>query len=345
MEKNQNKIQQYFFLILFIGAILLMFYLIRPFLSSLVLAVSLAAVFRPIYRRLLQNVKGRKGIAAFLTIFIIVIVVLIPLILLGGLLLSEASTLYASLTLNGGSFGTLTHSIDSTEVYLQQFIPGISINVAHAAQYGLSWTLQHLNTFFSGFLNVLLGTFITLISLFYILKDGGRLKQNFILLSPLRNSYDEQIIEKISAAINSVIKGSLMIALVQGIIAALGMWLFGVGNPILLGALATVASLIPGLGTAVIVIPAILYLFFSGHTGSAIGLIVWGLAVVGLVDNFLNPYLLNRGMKLHPLFILISVLGGISLFGPIGFLLGPIILAFFFALLDIYPLIIKQHDA
>ena len=115
-----------------------------------------------------------------------------------------------------------------------------------------------------------------------------------------------------------------------------GFWIFGVPNAILWGSFAAIAALIPGIGTALVLTPAILFLFARGEIFSAIGLLAWGVGVVGLIDNFLGPRLMGRGIELHPLIILLSVLGGIGFFGPIGFLLGPLIVSLFFALLDIY---------
>ena len=107
-------------------------------------------------------------------------------------------------------------------------------------------------------------------------------------------------------------------------------------NPVLWGLVAALAALIPGIGTALILIPAIGYLFFTGSTGAAIGLLIWGVVAVGLIDNFLGPMLVNRGVKIHPFLILLSIFGGLSFFGPVGFVLGPLIIALVFALLEIY---------
>jgi predicted PurR-regulated permease PerM len=102
------------------------------------------------------------------------------------------------------------------------------------------------------------------------------------------------------------------------------------------GSIAAVAALIPGVGTALVVVPGVLYLFFTGSTGYAIGLLIWGLLAVGLIDNLLGPLVVNRGIKIHPFIILLSVLGGLTFFGLVGFILGPLIIAFLFALLEIY---------
>ena len=124
----------------------------------------------------------------------------------------------------------------------------------------------------------------------------------------------------------------------------MGFSIFGVPNPILWGSVAAVAALIPGVGTALVLIPSILYLFFIGETVSASGLLVWGIVAVGLVDNILGPKLVGRGIKLHPFLTLLSILGGISFFGPLGFLFGPLTLSLLFAFLEIYSTIRRERN-
>ncbi|MBX4197943.1 AI-2E family transporter [Candidatus Parcubacteria bacterium] len=342
MDTSHNhKLQHYFFAMLLLAVGVIMFLIFKPFIAPLVLGISFAVVFQPLYNNILTRYPEKRGLAALLTILIVILLVVIPLIFIGSLLFTEARDLYVSLTSSSGSVGAFTTVFQNIEGYLQGFLPEISINVAEYLQNGLQWILGNLGSFFSGFLTVSLDLFIMLVALFYLLRDGEKFKRHYIALSPLSNTYDERIFEKLNQAINSVIKGSLVIAAVQGLLAGLGMWIFGIPNPIIWGVTAMIASLIPGIGTALVIGPAVLYLFFVDHVGMAIGLIIWGVAIVGLVDNMLAPNLINRGIKIHPLLILISVLGGILFFGPIGFLLGPLVLALFFALLDIYPLILK----
>ena len=135
-----------------------------------------------------------------------------------------------------------------------------------------------------------------------------------------------------------------MIGLIQGMLTGVGFWMFGVSNPVIWGTVAAVASLVPALGTSLVNIPAIIFLFLSGNISQAIGLLIWVVLAVGLIDNILGPYFINRGVKIHPFLILISVLGGISFFGPVGFIAGPVVLGLLFALLELYPVIIKNKS-
>ena len=136
-----------------------------------------------------------------------------------------------------------------------------------------------------------------------------------------------------------------MLALIQGTLVAFGFFIVGIERPILWGSLASVGALMPGIGTTIVTGPAIIFLFVTGEIVSAVLLLVWAALVVGLVDNFLGPYLISRQNKMHPFIILIAVLGGISAFGPIGFIVGPVIVTLFFILLEIYnQYIVKEQS-
>ncbi len=337
METINTKSQYIFFLFLFWGIFLILFFIFKPFLNPLVLSLSLAIVFYPLYQRLLKVVRGRETIAAFLTVIIIFASVGIPLLVIGGMLFNEARGLYVSLISQDMGSGFTTEITAVIQRYVNFISPTTTVDLSEYAKYTLGWAVNNLNSFFSSFFHIALFFLIMIFSLFYLLKDGKRLRETYMKFSPLSNVHDETILIRIAGAISTVIKGSLIIACLQGILAGFGTWMAGVPNPMIWGVCAAIASLIPGVGTPLVIIPAIGYLFFVGHIPQAIGLLIWEIAIVSTVDNFLSPHLIERGLKIHPFFILISILGGIMFFGPVGFILGPVALAFFFALIDIYP--------
>ena len=177
--------------------------------------------------------------------------------------------------------------------------------------------------------------------MFFFYRDGAKLHDFAVKWSPLADRYDESIIAKLETAISVVVNGALFVSAIQGLTIGIGFVLFGLPNPVLWGAVSVIAALIPVVGTAIITVPAGLYLFFHGDTVSGIGMLVWGGLLVGAVDNLIRPLFIKRGVDIHPFVILLSVLGGLAYFGPIGFLAGPISIAFFYALLDIYPAIVS----
>ena len=155
-------------------------------------------------------------------------------------------------------------------------------------------------------------------------------------LSPLSSEADEKIMAKLTQTINGVVKGYLLIAFIQGTLMGIGLAIFHIPNPAIWAVVAGIASIIPPLGTAVVSVPAILFLFLTGNVGMAIGLLVWAVFVVGAGDNLLNPYIVGHKINIPPFLILFSVLGGIALLGPVGILIGPLTVALLYTLTDIY---------
>ncbi|MEK7557155.1 MAG: AI-2E family transporter, partial [Patescibacteria group bacterium] len=182
-------------------------------------------------------------------------------------------------------------------------------------------------------------------ALFYFFRDGEFIVTKLKVVSPLQDRYDASVITRLHDAINSVIRGALLIAVIQGILTGVGLTVFGVPNAVLWGSIAIIAALIPYVGTAAVLAPAIIYLFLIDRVGASVGLLAWGIVAVGLIDNFLGPRLVNRGIKLHPVVILLAVLGGLVFFGPLGYILGPLVISLLFALLDIYPLLLRSRSS
>src|SRR3989344_1435064 len=340
------KSELYFLLALLLGVMVLSFLIFKPFLYVTLLAIFIATVFYPFYLRMLAWVRGNRGLASLFTIFIIVVILIIPLIFLATQILQEATQLYQYLLSDEGvvAFSTSMDKVIDIMGGVMPIPAGSSLDAHYYIKQGLDWLLPRLSTFLSDIALMVMNAFIFLIALYYLFKDGPKLKKTIVRLSPLQDVHDEEIFNKLTLATNSVIKGNLIIVLIQGAMAALGFFLFGVPSPVLWGAVAAVAAVIPGFGTALVVAPAIIYLLFNGETSSAIGLFIWGLTAVGLVDNILGPKLVERGMKIHPFLILLSILGGLALFGPLGFLFGPLVLSLFFALSEIYSAMHKEHQ-
>ncbi|MDO8667635.1 MAG: AI-2E family transporter [bacterium] len=344
---GNQKPQFYFLLILLAITFVLSFFILRPFLFAFTLAMVFAVLFQPLYRKILKYTFKFEAVASFITIIIIVILIFTPLMFLGVQILKEAKNLYISLAADGAK-DTILRSLNQLAGDIHQRFPNspeFSLDFELYLKQGLSWMLNHLGAIFSNFASMVLTAFLFLISLFYLLIDGGSLRKKIICLSPLNDADDEMIINKLGLAMSSVVKGYFVIALIQGTLTSIGFAIFGVPNYILWGTAAAITSLIPTLGTSLIFVPAIILLFIGGQPFSAAGLLIWDVLAVGLIDNLLAPKLIGRSTELHPLLVLLSLLGGISFFGVIGVLLGPIILSLLFALLDIYYYFTKKENA
>lgn len=335
-----------FVLVLLALAAILAYFIFRPFFFALALAAIFAVVFQPFYREILKIFRQRRTLAALAATITIIVFILTPLIFLGAQIVKESRQFYFFLTEDSGQHLVFNLFKDASN-RLARFFPGISdfssgFDTDKYLRQGTAWLWQNLGAIFSNLTKLCVSCFLFLVAFYYLLKDGGKLRQKIIDLSPLENADDEIILNKLTAAVNSVVRGNLIIAIIQGVSTTVGFALFGVANPVLWGTAAAIAALIPGIGTSLIIIPAIVYLLFVGKMISAVGLLIWGIIAVGLIDNFLGPKIVGRGMRLHPLLIMLSVLGGAVLWGPIGFLLGPLAASLFFALLDIYTYLLNK---
>jgi predicted PurR-regulated permease PerM len=335
-------LRPYFLLALLLGAFVLAFYIFKPFLGPLAMAAIFAVVLQPVYRQLLSVLRGRRALASLGSILVFIVCVLIPVGLVATQIVSEASGLYLYF-LEGEGITSLYGFAEHVSGLITQLMPGVNINLevlaanldAYLTQ-GLEFIIGNLGGVLSGVSSFILSLFFFFIALYYLLKDGSTLKAKIMELSPLRDVDEERVFGRLGLAVNSVVKGNLLIATLQGVIATVGFTLFGLPNPVLWGTVAALSALVPAVGTSLVMIPAILYLLATGTLTQAIGLGVWAVLAVGLIDNMLGPKLVGRGAQLHPLLILLSVLGGLALFGATGIFLGPLSVALLFALLTIH---------
>lgn len=344
---NKQKTENYFLAVLLLIVFVLSFYIFKPFLYALILAVVFATIFLPIHRRILLLTKNSKTLSAIISTLLILIVVIVPLSFVGFQLFQEATNLYGFLAVRNQT-GDFSSVINSVILSLKNILPAsvdLSFDINHYLESILSWFVDNMGSIFANVAKITMSIFIFLLAMYYLFRDMVGFKQAIVSLSPLQDVHDEEIFRKLTLAVNSVIRGSLTVAIVQGILTAVGFLIFQVPNPTLWGAVAAIAALIPGLGTSLVVVPGILFLLLVGDTGLAIGLFIWGALAVGLVDNFLGPKLVGRGTSLHPFLVLLSILGGIGFFGPIGFILGPLVLSLLFALLEIYLSISRKTQA
>lgn len=345
MNMPYSSQASHFLLFALLAALLVVYFIIQPFLAPLVLAAVCAFIFQPIYRRFLRLFGGHAGLSAFTSALVAIVIVILPLVILGTLVFREATTLFQTLA-SGSQSGLL----DTVEAGVSQLLSAFSIPVSFNLdiggylRQGLEVLIQNIGAIFSSFARILLTTFVFLVAFYFFLKDGLKLKDYFVALSPLPDSDDELIATRLKSSISAVLKGSLTVGIIQGLLTGVGFAIFGVPNPTLWGSVAAITALIPGIGTALVLVPGILFLFFTGNTFGSVGLLAWGMVAVGLVDNVLGPGLVGKGMRLHPLAVFLSVLGGLVFFGPIGFLLGPLAMSVCLALIDIYFSLKKQEN-
>ncbi len=330
---EQSKIHNYFFSVLFVLALVLNFFVFQPYLSILAVALTFAVIFHPLYKWLLKRLIN-SSFSSFIATVAVFLIFILPIVFWSQQIFVEARNLYEAFAADS-----------STNVFVNGLVHYLrgsqSINIS-------GWTVdlnQYLRNFFDSIASNLSGLFSSIVSLFlafalflfslfFFFRDGDKLYEAAIRLVPLPVNANKAILAKMRLAINSVIRGQIAVALAQAVLTIIGFSVFGIPNPVLWGSMALFAALVPTLGTSIVLAPGILYLYFTGSIGQAIGLLIWAVFAIGTIDNILGPYIINRGVKIHSLVILLAVLGGVKFFGPIGFLLGPLILSFMVALFE-----------
>lgn len=339
---NTDKVQLTFFLILF-GAIgILAFFVFLPFMAVLVTAIIFAVVMEPLYNKVLTKVRDHKSIAAGIVVGVISIVGIGFLSIVLTNVFGESKDLYSRITTGQGDYLTvITHAIETP---IQKIIPNFSLDLRLYADGAINFVKTYAGKVVSTTASTIFYLFLGIFAFFFFLRDGKEFREQLVSISPLSDEIDVYILNKMKDAINAVVKGTLFIALLQGLLVGIGLAIFGVPNPTLWGGLAVICAIIPGVGTAIVAVPAIIFLVLQATTSTAIGLAIWQLVLVGLIDNMLAPYLYGKGSNVHHVLILFSVLGGLAFFGPIGFLFGPLVITLLFVLLRVYRVVVLKIE-
>ncbi len=314
---------EYFFIGAFLVLAYLTFLLIRPFFSPIVLSLFLVYLFHPIHVRLKKRIGSGLLSAALITIAVMIITV-IPLFILVNLLVKEAFVLYE--TVNIDTFSSFLANLGSTQ--LASYIPAI-------IDKGVVALTSAITNFILTVPEKIVGIFIIILGLFFGLKEGDKLIEKIELFLPVKKDYREKIISKFIDTMDSVVYGSILVGILEGIVATIGFFIFGVSTPLLWGFITAVFALLPFVGPMAIWLPLSLFLYFTGHQTSAIGLAIYSaLFLTLLLDNVLKHYFISRKGKIHPLISLLGVLGGIGLFGITGIVLGPFLLTLFILVVE-----------
>ncbi len=330
-----KRFQAYFFVILLAASLILTLLVFRPYFMPLALGAVLAVIFRPLYH-LLHRLLRSDIAAAFLTTIVAALVLVLPMVYF-------FAALYAELS---GSYGSWRGLLDigAVRVLLQRWLTpdqqqqvlAVVGNSAGFLQTGAERILGNLFSLFGNALAVLLGFVVMLLSLYYLLKDGARIKRELLVLSPLNDEYDELVIRRLVTAAGAVVNGFVVIGLAKGVIAGVCFWLVGLPAPFFWGTMTGLSWFMPIFGSALIMLPAAGYMMMTGHLAAGIIILIVLAALVHPVDNLLQPFLVGAQISTHPLLVLLSVVGGLQFFGFSGFIFGPMALAATMALLDIY---------
>ncbi|OIO30027.1 hypothetical protein COX93_02225 [Candidatus Nomurabacteria bacterium CG_4_10_14_0_2_um_filter_30_12] len=336
----QTKIiERYFFFILLFATFIFSFLIFRPFWIVLVLSISFSIVLYPIYGWF--NKKLPNWLSSIITVLLFIIVISILLFGIGVVVFNQSQNVYDLVVNNENTLSFINLADNSINKILPE---GITFNLHEKISNFISLITNNITSVFTSTLSTIFSFFLTFLSMFYFLKDSTYWKKAIKVLSPLSDKNDQKIMDKLSLAVNGILKGYLLLAFIQGTLVGIGFAIFGIPNPALWGLIAMTTALVPTIGSGLVTIPAIIFLFLTGNFIQAIGLSIWGVAIVGTIDNILNPIIIGNRINLHPILIMFSALGGLSLFGPIGILVGPLTMSLFYTLISIYRNEFKQEN-
>lgn len=338
---TQKTIQTVSFLALLGAALVLVLLILKPFVNILALAIILAVLFHPIYYWILNRIKYPSW-ASLITVIIILLIIGLPLWLFGQLLWNEISQAITQLR-DGHLVISRDQIVASVPAELRDLIENSSRDISSVVNRFTSQAFSSATAILSNVAGFVVSFFIMFFIVFYLLRDGDKIAKVFMDISPIASSQEHKLLDRIKSAVNGVVKGSFLVALIQGAVATIGFFVFGVPEPLLWGMFTVVAALVPNIGTALSLAPAVIYLLVTGHTPAALGLTIWGAGAVGTIDNFLGPKLIGNSLRLHPVLVLLAVIGGLKFFGILGFLIGPILMAVFVELVDMYRTDFREY--
>ncbi len=341
MRADENK----FFLLLIVVVTLAFGWVLLPFYSGLLWGVVIAIVFTPLHRWLWQRMKGRDNLAALLTLAIIIMMVLLPLSLIGAALAKEAASTYGRFQSGEIDLVRLFRQVTAAlPSWVTEQMNQLDIGNLGALQEQLSAGLLKSSQFLAGqALTIGQNTFefvinlgVMLYLLFFLFRDGERLTHRIRGVLPLHEHQLDELLLKFIVVIRATIKGNMVIAMLQGALGGLMLWVLGISGALLWAVVMAFLSLLPAVGAGLVWVPIAIYLLATGAVWKGVVLFAYGAFVIGLVDNLLRPVLVGKDTKMPDYVVLISTLGGINVFGLNGFILGPVIAAMFIAVWDIF---------
>jgi predicted PurR-regulated permease PerM len=333
-------------MVLLISALFLV--MVRNFLMALLLAGIFSALAQPIYRRITRLLGNRPRAASLVILLLFCLVVLLPLSALVGIITAQALNVGHSITpwvqRQIAEPAAFSHYLQKIPYY-EELLPYRDQIIRKAGELTSRISVFLVNSLSAGAMgtvNFIFAFFVFLYSSFFFLVDGRALLDRMLYYLPLENSSEERLLDRFTSVTRATLKGTAVIGLLQGCLSGLAFAAVGIDAAVFWGTVMTALSIIPALGSALVWVPAAIILAVGGSYLKAIGLALFCGLVVGSLDNLLRPRLVGKDTQMHELMIFFGTLGGIAMFGLIGFIIGPIIAALFVTIWDIYGEVFRE---
>lgn len=333
-----STLEQKVFLALLLVVSIAFGWILLPFYGAVFWAVILAIIFAPVQRRLYNRVGHRQNLAALITLSICLLVAVLPVIFITGMLVQEGSTLYEQIESGELDIGSFVSGVKdllppALQTQLQRFgfddWEQIRERLSSGALQGSQFLATKAFSFGQGTFQFVLSFFLMLYLLFFLIRDGRELVIRIRLAIPLSDTQKRRLFSKFTRVVRATVKGNIVVAVTQGALGGIIFAILGIPSAVLWGVLMSFLSLLPAVGAGVIWVPVAVYFLMKGLIMQGVILTLYGVLVIGLVDNILRPILVGKDTKMPDYVVLISTLGGLSLFGLNGFVIGPLIAALF----------------
>jgi predicted PurR-regulated permease PerM len=351
MKQGKTKNREIVFFALLIGVTLLFLLLLKSFFFPIFWAAVIAAIFRPIFLRIEVRLRMRSAAAA-VTLALVIVLIFIPAAVVGTLLVAESMQLYDAISSSGGAqlrngMQSLQDFLESLPFYERLPIPSGAWSERFAEVYkGIAgFFLDQLRSLTQNTLLFLVQFAVMLYTLFFFLRDGDTFLAMLMRLVPLGDGREKALYQRFAATARATIKVTLLIGGIQGILGSIIFFATGIKGALLWGVIMIFTSIVPAVGCSIVWAPAGLLLILSGALWEGVAVLAYGVAIISMADNLLRPLLLGKDVQLHPLLIFLSTLGGISLFGISGFVLGPIITALLITVWEMYDEIFRGDES
>jgi len=344
-EPAVQRIEHQGFLLLLVAITLAFAWVLQPFYGAVLWAIVVAVLFAPVYRRLLAAMGDRRSLAAAVTVLIIIAIVILPLAMVATSLAKEATGLVTKIQSGEYNFGNyLQQILDALPAWATGLIERFDLTDFSGLRDQLKDGLMKGGQVLAPqALSIGMNTFefviqfgIMLYLLFFLLRDGKALAERIREAIPLQGEQKAALFTRFADVLRATVKGGILVAMAQGALGGIAFWFLGIHAALLWGVLMAFLSLIPAIGATLVWLPVAIYFLATGATWQGIGLILYGVLVIGLVDNLLRPFLVGKETKLPDYVVLISTLGGIEVFGLNGFVIGPLIAAMFMVSWEIF---------
>jgi len=338
-----EKLEQRSFLIALTLVTLVFGWLLKPFFAPILWACIIAVLFHPFQLWLERTWGQRPNLTALTTLLVCVVVVVIPVLLLLSSLVQQGINVAQSIQAGEIQVAKYIDQIKAAFPAAQDLLDRFSIdmstvrdNAVKVASAISQWTLQNAVSLGMGTANFVLKLALMLYVGFFLIRDGRALVEKLVQVIPLGDERERMLFQKFAEVARATVKGNVLVAMAQGALGGIIFWILGLPGAMLWGVVMAVLSLIPAVGAGIVWLPAAIYLYAIGSWISATVLVAYGVLVIGLADNVLRPILVGRDTKLPDWMVLLSTLGGLSMFGINGFVVGPLIAVLFIAFWQIF---------